>query len=211
MKTTDAVPSDGLDGIGLNNNTSKKQQERDLELNLSNTFFKQSQGRRDTFREEKQLRSNTARNLPACNTASLFVGNLHPRISEPHIQKLFQRYGNISRIHFVRHRNTDGTRMHAAPHKGYAFVEFTQVDSARLAMSKIDGQILLERKLHVRPSRGNSDNIEGKAGISGKEGFETSTLNVDDERLIRRKKVEVDTKISAVKKAIEEAKRKRIS
>lgn len=42
-------------------------------------------------------------------TSTLYVGDLHPRISEPHLEKLFQRYGEINRVHIVRRMVSSST------------------------------------------------------------------------------------------------------
>lgn len=162
--------------------------------------------------------------LPACDTATLFVGGLHPRIRDLHLQKLFSPYGTISRIHVVS--NTMGVGAPASsyvggrpgahrglepPSKGYAFVEYASVSSARMAMSRINGRILLGKNLTVRPARqrkpkvgnGGGFSNDGGGGISASIGGGGESGTVE----LRREYGAVQSKIEAVKRAIEEKKR----
>lgn len=138
------------------------------------------------------------------NTTTLYVGNLHPRITQAHLEKLFQPFGEIIRIFFPTGRSSA-----LRTRKGnYAFVEFKDASYAKRAMDKIHGRKLLERQLIVRPAneRGNlgfrsiGSLVKGASGSTGKHH---SSLQA-----VKRQKNEVETKIEAVKRAIEENKRK---
>ncbi len=129
-----------------------------------------------------------------CQTATLFVGNLHPRIGDAHLTKLFSPYGTLNRVSLVKNGASGQP-------KGYAFVEFNSVESARMAIRRVDGRVLLQKALAVRPahektgSAANNDN-----------GDKSSGTGVNDKRQARKEKSEVLSKIEAVKRAIEEKK-----
>ena len=131
-----------------------------------------------------------------CQTSTLFVGGLHPRVADAHLQKLFQPYGKVTRVFQVRHK--EGS-LEGQP-KGYAFVEFEIADSARAAIRRVDGRSLLGRTLLVRPAH---DRTEGSTAEVGSERTD-GVSKVGDARSIRREKSEVESKIEAVKRVIAE-------
>lgn len=151
----------------------------------------------------------------SCDTSSLFVGGLHPRISDLHLQKLFAPYGEIVRINVVtNHLESPSGNIYSkvtAPpkfkaglqqSKGYAFVEYTNVESARHAILRLDGRQLMGRSLVVRPSRRKTCNLDrvSSGTTSGKAGTKLSAEEA------RREYRAVQSKIEAVKRAIEKNK-----
>jgi len=156
----------------------------------------------------------------SCDTSILFVGGLHPRIGDLHLRKLFSPYGEIVRIHIVTHNPSDPKHnaivRSKAPipakyttglqqSKGYAFVEFNSIESARLAMSRLDGLQLLGRSLAVRPSRKRASEL-ARGGSRGGEIGESGAGKVSVEDA-RREYTAVQTKIEAIKRAIEQKKK----
>lgn len=135
-----------------------------------------------------------------CQTSTLFVGGLHTRVADVHLQKLFQPYGTVARIFQVKHK--EGSL--AGQPKGYAFVEYSTVDSAKLAIERIDGKVLLGRTLHVRPAHTKTETAGDNSSAPGES-------KPSDARSIRKEKSEVESKIEAVKRAIEEKRKKGLS
>ena len=136
-----------------------------------------------------------------CQTATLFVGNLHPRIGDAHLTKLFSPYGTLNRVSLVK------IGASGQP-KGYAFVEFASVESARMAIRRVDGRMLLNKMLAVRPAHektgaaaGNDDGGDNNGG----------SKDIKDNRQVRKEKSEVLSKIEAVKRAIEEKKARAVA
>ena len=158
----------------------------------------------------------------ACDTPSLFVGGLHPRISDLHLQKLFCPYGTIVRIHIATHNpsiqdkpnssNYSKSQMPAKyiaglqQSKGYAFVEYNSIESARLAISRLDGRALMGKTLAVRPSRRKKNDVSSGGFGSTKDatGDKGSAVTVEE---ARREYGAVQSKIEAVKRAIEQKKK----
>ena len=129
-------------------------------------------------------------------TATLFVCNLHPRIGDAHLTKLFSPYGTLNRVSLVKNGASGQP-------KGYAFVEFASVESARMAIRRVDGRMLLNKMLAVRPAHEKTgaaagDDNDGDGSSGGKD--------IKDKRQVRKEKSEVLSKIEAVKRAIEEKK-----
>ncbi|KAL3775951.1 hypothetical protein HJC23_011651 [Cyclotella cryptica] len=183
--------------------------------------------RRDTSLSEKpatkaepqdEQKKNCPTPSPAtiqCDTTNLFVGGLHPRVGDLHLQKLFSPYGSINRIHIVTHKPT-AVPSHNNPcaksktplkhafgsqqSKGYAFVEYSTVEAARLAISRLDGRSLLGKTLVVRPAkRQKGDCVAGgSANIS-----EVGPVNAEEAQKEYRS---IQSKIASVKRALEQKK-----
>ena len=157
--------------------------------------------------QQQQQQQQIKQSAVVCETNCLFVGGLHPRIADVHLQKLFKPYGKIDRINVVTHpNNTDKSTKTSAKYgggslqqsKGYAFVEYSSVESARLAISRLNGRQLMGRSLAVRPSRKKMAEIARASKDAGKgETVEEA----------RREYSAVQSKIEAVKRAIEEKKK----
>ena len=159
---------------------------------------------RSTKELGKDDNSSTGCTNPAqgiTSTSTLYVSNLHPRIAEPHLQKLF---GNACRIHFVRKPNTRNTGTSYT----YAFVQYQSNAAARTAMNKFHGQKLLGKELVVRQASDKNDAVLGNKSCHGAPGKRRESDAVVDERLLKRQKNDVQSKIEAVKKAIADSKRK---
>lgn len=165
--------------------------------------------------DEEYTQQPQERNI-SCDTSSLFVGGLHPRISDLHLQKLFSPYGEIVRINIVTHNpsSTHSTNSHSKSagatkykaglqqSKGYAFVEYKSIESARMAMSRVDGRQLLGRSLAVRPSRRKHSDVGGLgSAATGKADTKVSAEEA------KREFNSVQSKIEAVKRAIEQKKK----
>ena len=129
-----------------------------------------------------------------CQTATLFVGNLHPRIGDAHLTKLFSPYGTLNRVSLVKNGASGQP-------KGYAFIEFNSVESARMAIRRVDGRVLLQKALAVRPAHEKTG-----SAANNDVGDKSSGTGVKDKRQARKEKSEVLSKIEAVKRAIEEKK-----
>ena len=85
---------------------------------------------------------------------NLFVGNMSFQTTEEDLRTLFQPFGEITRIHIVRDRETGQPR-------GFAFVEVSDDGEAAKAISALNGKELAGRALKVneatpRPERDGS-------------------------------------------------------
>ncbi|KAL3823246.1 hypothetical protein ACHAXA_011091 [Cyclostephanos tholiformis] len=173
--------------------------------------------------DDDEPRKNVIRRdptAPSCDTCTLFVGGLHPRIGDLHLRKLFSPYGEIIRIHIVTHNPSeikhDDNAVHSkaaisakyatGPHrsKGFAFVEYARIESARLAMTRLDGRQLMGRSLAVRPSRKRTSELS-RGGCSGGMMNAPGGAKVSAEDA-RREYIAVQSKIEAVKRAINQKK-----
>ncbi len=125
-------------------------------------------------------------------TKTLYVSNLHPRIAEAHLQKLFGKFGTVERIHFVRKPNLRNVRKPFT----FAFVKYASNISAKTAIENIHDRLLLGEKLVVRFA--NSEQYANDAFGSKRAG----SSEASDTRSTKKQKFDVQKKIEAVKKAL---------
>eukprot|EP01083_Nonionella_stella_P279372 950405_1 len=95
-------------------NSKKRKMENELEAvttstsTSADTNTSSSTANAVNTSDTKNTSANSSRNTPtpACTSPTLYVSNLHHRISEPHLQKLFQRFGEIHRVVMIRRSGT---------------------------------------------------------------------------------------------------------
>ena len=78
---------------------------------------------------------------------TLYIGGLHPRVQQPHLEKMLQKYGTIERLDFLHAR-------------GICFCQYSHSSQAQAAISSLHGITLLGRTLKVqfaKQSRKNKD------------------------------------------------------
>ncbi len=135
------------------------------------------------------------------NMQTLYVSNLHPRIAEAHLHKLFGKYGIIIRIHFARKPKFKKT----GGHYTYAFVQYQTSNAARDALHQLNGQILLGERIIVRYANSERKGLD----YSGASAVFRSSISakrpgsdLDAEKKVKKLKSDVQKKIEAVKKAL---------
>lgn len=162
----------------------------------------------------KSSKSATHASAPICSTPTLYVSNLHSRVAEPHLEKLFQRFGEINKVNMIRRTSTVNVgvrkggesssssksfrQKHHQPNiYSYAFVEFKSVEAANQAMNALNGVKLLGKDMVVKPAH-------AKTGEEHSDGANVSEENAE----VKKKKSDVESKIDALKRALREKQRK---
>jgi RNA recognition motif-containing protein len=117
---------------------------------------------------------------------TIYVGHLHPKLTQTHIEKMFSKYGEVVRINLLANR-------------GYGFCEMARPEQAAAAMTALHGQSLLGRPLTVRPANdkqsGTVSSLRGSTGPSGR--------NLSTQQQTRQ----IDSRIQAIKRKLEESKK----
>jgi RNA recognition motif-containing protein len=92
-------------------------------------------------------------------STKLYVGNLPYETTESDLQTLFEGVGQVSTINIVRDRATGQAR-------GFAFVEMSDAEGARRAISELDRHPYGGRNLTVNEARPMAprDNSGGSGG-----------------------------------------------
>ncbi|CAB9512729.1 nuclear pore complex protein [Seminavis robusta] len=117
---------------------------------------------------------------------TIFVGGLHPRIVEAHLEKMCSPYGTIQRLHLC-------------DRKGYAFCQYSSPHEAEAAMQALDGRGLLGRRLMVRPAHNDTHQSNANTGLGGAASNpnNSSSSNPDKER------ERIEARIQAVKRKLD--------
>jgi RNA recognition motif-containing protein len=90
-------------------------------------------------------------------STKLYVGNLPYETTESDLQALFEGAGNVSTINIVRDRATGQAR-------GFAFVEMSDVESARRAITELDRYQYGGRSLTVNEAKPMAARPQGGGG-----------------------------------------------
>ena len=86
---------------------------------------------------------------------NVYVGNLHPAVTEDELRNLFQAYGTTGDITLVKDRDTGHSR-------GFAFVEMTNDCETEAAINALNGMLLGEQPLTVNEARPRHSGIDGQ-------------------------------------------------
>jgi RNA recognition motif-containing protein len=90
-------------------------------------------------------------------STKLYVGNLPYQTTEADLQTLFESVGQVATINVVRDRATGQAR-------GFAFVEMTDADGARRAISELDRHEYGGRSLTVNEAKPMAPRTNGGGG-----------------------------------------------
>ncbi len=101
------------------------------------------------------------RNRSEVTSARLYVGNLDYATGEMELEELFRGAGNVIRAEVVTNPRTQQS-------KGFAFVEMGSIDEAKRAVSILDDQEFMGRKLIVSGARSEGPTDEtGESTMAG--------------------------------------------
>jgi RNA recognition motif-containing protein len=77
---------------------------------------------------------------------NIYAGNLNYRISESDLEELFGEYGEVTTVKLIKDKFTGRA-------KGFGFVEMSNDDEARTAISELDGTDVMGRNIKVNEAR----------------------------------------------------------
>ena len=100
----------------------------------------------DSRSSDEPLSSKEARGSAQIQTSTVYIGGLHTRITEAHVEKLMQSHGTVRRISLLQSKGQPSL---------YAFCEFETIEQAAAAIAALDGRALLGKRLLVRPAHGS--------------------------------------------------------
>lgn len=109
----------------------------------------------------KPASSSSSSPAPSHSSTRLFLGNLHPSVSDYDLVHLLQPFGPLSKLDVVFHRSGP---LRGKP-KGFAFAEFTKREDALRAKVELDGkQFKGQRTLAVNFANQVDEAAGGGAG-----------------------------------------------
>jgi RNA recognition motif-containing protein len=114
------------------------------------------------------------------NTCTVYVGGLHSRIAQVHLEKLMKPYGTTKRLHLCTKNG-----------RNFAFCEYELVEEAKAAVHALHGRRLLGNTLAVRPAH-----QESKMGLLRNNGNSSKPIDSKQEQRA------VDSKIEALKRKL---------
>ena len=88
---------------------------------------------------------------------SLFVGNMSFQTTESDLRALIEPFGQITRIHIAKDRETGRAR-------GFAFVEMPNDEEAARAITALDGKEVGGRNLKVNEARPKTETRAPRSG-----------------------------------------------
>ncbi|SIO73123.1 NOP15, nucleolar protein 15 [Babesia microti strain RI] len=86
----------------------------------------------------------------------LYVGHLPKELDEVYLRKYFEQFGVVNCVHMPKSAKTGN-------YKGYGFVEFASVETAKIAAGAMDKYIIDGRILHVE-YRETTRRLRGSGG-----------------------------------------------
>lgn len=99
-------------------------------------------------------------------STKLYVGNLPYETTESDLKTLFEGAGQVNTINIVRDRATGQAR-------GFAFVEMTDDEGARRAISELDKHQFGGRNLTVNEAKPMTPRGDGGGGFGGRQRRES--------------------------------------
>jgi cold-inducible RNA-binding protein len=91
---------------------------------------------------------------------NIFVGNLNYATTQEDLHTTFAQFGNVERVNVVTDRDSGQPR-------GFAFVEMTDANEARNAISQLNGVELHGRAMNVNEARPKPTGNTGRGGFGG--------------------------------------------
>lgn len=125
-----------------------------------------------------EKRAKAFGDTPSEPSLVLFVGNVSFQTTEDNLWEVFAEYGEVKSVRLPTDRETG--RM-----KGFGYVEFTDMESAKKAFEGAQGMDLGGRGLRLdysqpRTDSGGAPRGRGRGGFGGDSGWVRSLMCIDD-------------------------------
>ena len=91
---------------------------------------------------------------------NIYVGNLSYEVSEDDVRKAFEDFGSVDSVKIITDRYTGRS-------KGFGFVEMTDDDAAKTAISEMNDKEFMGRNLKVNEARPRPEG--GRGGDRGRD------------------------------------------
>ena len=146
-----------------------------------------------TTKKDAVTSSTPATSVVVASSPRLYVGNLHPRVTQVHLESLLNaRSLAVQRIQFISNANHQGS--HA-----FCFVTLPSIADATRAIQLLHGRKLMGRSLVVQPA--HEQQQHQSAGERGSRISSSSSLLPGGGRKERR---QLDDQIAAIRQKLQE-------
>jgi RNA recognition motif-containing protein len=90
---------------------------------------------------------------------NIYIGNLSYEINEEQLKQLFEEFGEVTSANIIIDK-------YSGRSKGFGFVEMTDSDAGKAAISALNGKTVKNREITVNEARPKSenDNYSGNKG-----------------------------------------------
>jgi RNA recognition motif-containing protein len=95
----------------------------------------------------------------------LYVGNLSYSTKEADLREIFGAFGEVSAVALITDRDTGRS-------KGFAFVEYSNDEDAKVAMSEMDGKEVDGRFLKINEARPRTEGAGSGSGRPMRRSFD---------------------------------------
>ncbi|XP_075900908.1 putative RNA-binding protein 18 isoform X1 [Nelusetta ayraudi] len=125
----------------------------------------------------------------------LWIGNIDPKITEYHLVKLLEKFGNVKQFDFLFHKSGP---LEGQP-RGYCFVNFNTREEAERAIQCLNGKLALSKKLVVRWAHAQVRRFEGfRNDKAMPQSLEPSCSSAADEGPVATNHLSTSAKIRAI-------------
>ena len=94
---------------------------------------------------------------------NIYVGNLVHQITEEELKQEFEKYGEVTSVKIIKD-------MYTGESKGFGFVEMPDNDSAKTAMSELNGKEIKGKTIKVDEARRRNSRDRGRRNNGGYAG-----------------------------------------
>ena len=123
-------------------NQSKKEKENINNEDINEKEEKNNNEKDDDKEENSEIGENKLINQKNLDPKRLYLRNIPFEINEDDIRQKFEKYGQINEIHIPINYKTNQSF-------GYAYISYETVESAIMAINKMDGEYFMGRRLHI--------------------------------------------------------------
>ena len=95
----------------------------------------------------------------------LYIGNIGPKATNENLHALFSCFGKVKKAYIVNDKDTGKS-------KGFGFVEMSDSEQAKSAISALDGSDLDGRQIKVNEARPRGDRPAGGPRGGGNRNFQ---------------------------------------
>jgi multiple RNA-binding domain-containing protein 1 len=141
LRDDDSIEEDHTKAVGTNDKHSKKRKR----LRSLNTSNENAQINDDIISNEADEAKVDEDDLQMSDFSRLFIRNLPFTCTEDDLRSSFEHYGNLTEVHIPLDLQKRS--------KGIGFVEFMFPESAKKALSELDGTSFQGRLLHIVPAK----------------------------------------------------------
>jgi RNA recognition motif-containing protein len=114
---------------------------------------KRQQRQKQQQQQQQQLQQEPSPPPPAAlDTPRLYIGGLHPRVTQTHVEKLMMPYGTVQDVRLIVKQQHSTTTATTSTSSNFAFCQYASIAQAQAAMTALNGRLLLGKRLLVRPA-----------------------------------------------------------